>query len=184
MIDFTQLWNKEKAIRDFNTGQSKADLVALTNEIIDTMLASIADATEAEVAFIYDDPNANDGGDTTPWTLPHVVVHTTASAEEAAFHALALARGLVPEGRSRYETQWQSVTSIAQCRARLDESRRMRLAMLDAWPDAPHLDIRQESSYFGSMNAVDRFLVGVQHDAIHIGQINQIMTQARAKRGV
>jgi len=184
MIDFTQLWNKEKAIRDFNTGQSKADLVALTHEIVDTMLTSIADATEAEVAFIYDDPQANDGGDTTPWTLPHVVVHTTATAEEAAFLALELARGIVPTGRARYETPWQSVTSIAQCRARLDESRRMRLAMLDAWPDVAHLDMREEHPYFGSMNAIERFLIGVQHDAIHIGQINQIMTQARAKRGI
>ena len=50
-----------------------------------------------------------------------------------------LARGVAFHGRSRSEVPWETVTTIAQCRARLEESRRMRLASLDMWPDQPYL---------------------------------------------
>jgi hypothetical protein len=58
-------------------------------------------------------------------TLAHVIVHTTASAEESRLSGGRDARGVPNHGRSRYEVPWQSVTTIDQCRHRLEESRRM-----------------------------------------------------------
>ena len=74
------------------------------------------------------------------WTLGHVVVHTAASSEESAALALVLARGLAVEGRSRYKVPWERALTVAFIRHRIEESRRMRLAMLAAWPDEPHFD--------------------------------------------
>ncbi|HEU5086751.1 MAG TPA: DinB family protein, partial [Roseiflexaceae bacterium] len=123
------------------------DLRALTNEMIDTQLALIANATDADVVFEPSDPLANDtfASDDTevniPWTLGHLIVHVTASSEESAALAAELARG-VPHrgGRSRSEVLWTTVSTIDQCRKRLEESRRMRLASLDMWPDKPDLE--------------------------------------------
>jgi hypothetical protein len=172
-------------------GLTVDDLRRLTNEMIDTMQRLIADCTDADVVFVPDDPNANDPVAAAeaevhmPWTLGHVIVHTTASAEEAAAIAAELARG-VPHrgGRSRSEVHWSTVTTIAQCRHRLEESRRMRLASLDMWPDQPHLD----NTYVPRpgaepINAVARFVLGLRHDDDHLAQIAEIVRQAKAARG-
>ena len=165
-----------------------ADLRNLTNEMIDTMLSIVADATDEDVVFIPQDPNADDPYGIPEekdlvWTLGHVAVHTTASAEESAALALTLARGLAPEGRSRYEVPWRTVQTIAQVRHRFEESRRMRLAMLDAWPDEPHLEVTYSiSPRFGPFNATARFLVGLYHDDDHLGQLNEIMRQVHEAR--
>src|SRR5436305_1112305 len=117
------------------------------------------------------------------WTLGHVAVHTTASSEESAALALTLARGLTPEGRSRYEVPWRSVQTIDQVRHRFEESRRMRLAMLDAWPDEPHLEVLYSvSPRFGPFNATARFLMGLYHDDDHLGQLRELMRQAHDSR--
>jgi hypothetical protein len=171
-------------------GLTVDDLRRLTNEMIDTMQRLIADCTDADVVFVPDDPNANDPVAATeaevhmPWTLGHVIVHTTASAEEAAAIAAELARG-VPHrgGRSRSEVHWSTITTIAQCRHRLEESRRMRLASLDMWPDQPHLD----NTYVPRpgaepINAVARFVLGLRHDDDHLAQIAEIVRQAKAAR--
>nr|WP_290665431.1 DinB family protein [Ardenticatena sp.] len=168
---------------------TRDDLREMTNRMIDTMLALIADCTDADVVFIPRDPNAFDPfappeEQEAAWTLGHVIVHTTASAEEAAFIAAELARGVPYHGRSRYEVPWQTMQTIAQCRHRLEESRRMRLATLDVWPDTPHL----ENSYVpfdmaGELNALGAFVVGLWHDSDHLGQIEEIVRQARAARG-
>ena len=112
------------------------------------------------------------------------IVHATASAEESAYLAVELARG-VPyrAGRSRYEVPWREVTTIAQCRERLEESRRMRLASLDMWPRLPHLDnsyiVRDDLPPY---NAFARFVGGLRHDDAHFEQIDKIVAQARAAR--
>lgn len=128
-------------------GLGPHDLRRLTNEMIDDMLAAIGGCTYVDVVFVPVDPEANDpyadnaADAELAWTLGHVIVHTTASAEESAALATVLARGAAIHGRSRYETPWQTVTTIAQCRQRLEESLRMRrLASLAMWPDPPHLD--------------------------------------------
>jgi hypothetical protein len=119
-----------------------------------------------------------------PWTLGHVIVHVTASAEESAALAAELARGVEYHGRSRSEVPWRTVTTIEECRARLEESRRMRLASLQMWPDKPHL----ENTYVTRagrppINAVNRFLRGLWHDEAHLGQIERLVRDAREARG-
>ncbi len=56
------------------------------------------------------------------WTLGHVIVHLTASAEEAAFLGAELARGVEPHGRSRYEVPWRTLVTIEGARARLQRA--------------------------------------------------------------
>ncbi|GHO65142.1 hypothetical protein KSC_040340 [Ktedonobacter sp. SOSP1-52] len=188
MLDFSAVKSGSQSFADVAAGLTKADLYQLTNEMIDVMQRIVIDAVDADVAFVPVDPNANDTfgkpeESTLAWTLGHVVVHATASSEEAAALALVLARGLPVEGRSRYETPWESVTSIAQVRQRLEESRRMRQAMLDAWPDEPHLDITYSPfPQAGELNAVGRFILGLYHDADHLDQLREIMRQASAAR--
>ncbi|MEK7787064.1 MAG: DinB family protein [Chloroflexota bacterium] len=190
MLDFTPVRNKQTTMGRLAEGLTPGDLRRLTNEMVDTMLGLIADCTDADVTFAPDDPEARDDAASTEdevniaWTLGHVIVHTTASAEEAAFLAAELARGVERPGRSRYEVHWTTITTIAQCRHWLEESRRMRQALLNAWPDQPHLDLLYTPAYAGAapLNAIARFAGGLSHDDAHLGQLREIMRQARAAR--
>jgi hypothetical protein len=188
LLDFTSVKNKTVSFSDLARDLTKTDLRNLTNEMIDSMLSIVSDATDEDVVFVPQDPNADDPFGIPEerdlvWTLGHVAVHTTASSEESASLALTLARGLVPEGRSRYEVPWRTVQTIAQVRQRFEESRRMRLAMLDAWPDEAHLDVTYAPyPRFGSYNAISRFIMGLYHDDDHLGQLREIMRQAREAR--
>src|SRR5215470_14239067 len=99
MLDFTGVSNGSQTIADVAASLTKADLYQLTDEMIDTMRMIVADAIDADVSFEPEDPNANDlfgkpEEVALPWSLGHVIVHTTASAEESAVLALTLARGL------------------------------------------------------------------------------------------
>ncbi len=139
MLDFSAVRSGSSSFADLAASLTKADLYKLTDEMIDTMQAIVAGVTDADVVFVPQDPNANDTfgkpeDKDLAWTLGHVIVHVTASAEESAALALTLARGLEVEGRSRYEVYWESVTTAEQVHRRLEDSRRMRKAMLDAWP--------------------------------------------------
>lgn len=169
---------------------SRDDLRQHTNEMIDHMLGLISECIDADVTFVPTDPEADDKFAINPaeinlsWTLAHVVVHVTASSEEAAFVAAELARGVPYRGgRSRFEVPWRNVTTIAQCRERLEESRRMRLASLDVWPDSPHLENTFTSErYPEPINAAMRFVMGLQHDDAHLEQIKKMVAQAKAAR--
>lgn len=188
MIDFTPLRNKTISYADMVAKLTKADLYQFTDAMIDAMQKIIADATDADVVFVPLDPNANDTfgipeEKDLAWTLGHVIVHVTASSEESAALALTLARGLPVDGRSRYETPWREVHTIAQTRQRLEDSRRMRRAMLDAWPNEPHLDVTYTPyPRLGPINAIGRFVFGLSHDTDHLEQLREIMRQARAAR--
>jgi hypothetical protein len=189
MLDFTRVRNKEITLHQLADGLTRRDLAALTNEMIDTMQALIADCVDADVVFQPVDPAANDTYASNaaevnlPWTLGHVIVHTTASAEESAFIGAELARGVEYHGRSRAEVPWETVTTIAQCRQRLEESRRMRLATLDLWPDNPDLTNSYEPwPGAGQFNAVGRFVLGLAHDDSHLGQIADVVSQAKKAR--
>ncbi len=190
MLDFTPVRNKEITMRELTRNLGVDDLRALTYEMIDAQLAMIANATDADVVFEPSDPEANDTFASNeaevniPWTLGHLIVHVTASSEESAALAAELARG-VPHrgGRSRSEVLWTTVKTIEQCRKRLEESRRMRLASLDMWPDNPDL----ENSYVpregaDPSNAVTRFVGGLSHDDSHLAQIKDVVEQARTAR--
>ena len=189
MLDFTPLRNREKTLGELVAGLTVDDLRYLTNEMIDRQLALIAGCTDEDVVFVPEDPTAEDkyAADVTevnlPWTLGHVIVHITASSEEKAFLAAELARGIDREGRSRYETPWESVTTITQVRDRLEESRRMRLASLDMWPDEPDFSLTVNYRWLrGPMNAIARFCMGLLHDDDHLEQIAEIVRQSHAAR--
>ena len=59
----------------------------------------------------------------------------------------------------------------------------MRLACLDVWPVQPHLNntyLPREDAQ--PMNAISRFASGLLHDYDHLGQITDIVKQAKAAR--
>jgi len=190
MLDFQAFHNEEITFPELVAGLTRDDLRELTEEMIATILDQIAGCVDADVSFEPADPQADDPYAATPeelhtpWTLGHVIVHTTASAEESAAIGAELARGVTHHGRSRYEVHWTEMRTIAGCRQRLEESRRMRLASLGMWPDSAHLDNEYQAWTDGPMvNAIGRFVLGLMHEESHLGQIGEIVRQARAGRG-
>jgi len=189
MLDFTPVRNKEMSYAELVADLTVSDLRDLTNEIIDYQLAMITDCTDADVVFEPHDPNADDpyakddADRDLAWNLGHLIVHVTASSEESAALAAEMARGVVRDGRSRSEVPWQTVTTIAQCRARLEESRRMRLASLGMWPDEPHLDNVKMHERVGKIDPYVRFVFGLSHDQGHLAQIEDVIAQAKAAHG-
>ena len=187
MIDPKPIYRKEKTMDEVCGHLSLDELRDFANEVTDTLLALIADCSDADVVFVPDDPKAQDDAADSEtevniaWTLGHLIVHVTASAEEAAFLAAELARGVQREGRSRYETHWESINTIAQCRTRLEESRRQILATLEVWPDQPHMENTIELSYLtGPINPASRFCGGLLHGVGHVAQIKDVIGQAKA----
>ena len=189
MVDFLRVFKREITMSELVDGWTTAELRQVTNEMIDSIQDQIADVTDADVVFVPEDPKANDPGASNPddvnkpWTLSHVIAHTTAGGEEMAALAAELARGVEFHGRSRSEVPWETITTIEQCRQRLEESRRMRLASLDMWPDQPHLDNTNEPfPGIGELNAIEYFSVGLGHEQSHLKQIADIVDQAKAAR--
>lgn len=189
MLDFTPVRNKQMTMAQLAEGLTREDLRRLTNEMIDTQLKLIEGCTDEDVIFVPDDPNANDdaAADSADvnlaWTLGHVIAHTSASSEEYSFIAAALARGVEWKGRSRYEAEWKTVTTIEACHQRLTDSRRMRLASLDMWPAAPHYEnTYQPAPDIDPINCVNRFIRGLSHDDSHLAHIAEIVRQAKAAR--
>lgn len=187
MIDLGPVFRKETTLKALCSNLTIADLRAQTNQMIDTYLEIIANCTDADMVFEPEDPAAQDDAAATDdetniaWTLGHVIVHTTAGSEEGAFTAAELARGVEFHGRSRYEVPWQTITTIQQVKDRLEESRRMRLATLDVWPNEPHLENTEYLDFLGeAANCVGRFVLGLGHESSHIEQTKEIVRQAKA----
>jgi len=189
MLDFPAVKDGKITFPELVADVTQDDLRDLTNEMVDAMLNLIIDCTDADVTFQPVDPAAHDAyaedeADVSlAWNLGHLVVHVTASAEEAAALAAEMARGVPHHGRSRYELPWQTITTIQQCRDRLAESRRIRLASLDMWPDEPHFEIPYHVRYLDTdVNAVGRFVLGLRHDFNHLDQLADVISQAREAR--
>ena len=172
-----------------SVGVTRTELRRLTNKLTTEVERLIRRARDADVTFQPVDPAANDPGAVlveevhVGWTIGHLVVHTTATAEELASLAAELARGVSYHGRSRFEVPWQTLTSRADCLARLQESRRIRTASLDLWPTLPHLE--NTADLFSSLpplGPVDCFLLGLRHEASHLDQLRDVLVQARAYR--
>ncbi len=168
---------------------TRTDLRRLTHALIDEVRTLLRRCADADVTFMPHDPAAYDAGAPTeeeahmPWTLAHIVVHMTATSEEQAALAAELARGVAYHGRSRREVPWQQVTTLAQCHARLEESRRMRCASLDMWPNGPHLENTAELWPGGPVaGPTGRFIFGLQHDAVHLAHVRDVVAQAREYR--
>ena len=190
MLNFQAVRNEEITLAELVAGLTRDDLGDLTNEMVDTMLGQIAACVDADVTFEPVDLEAHDPFAEKPeevslaWNLGHVVVHATASAEEAAAVAAELARGVEYHGRSRYEVPWREMKTIEGCRQRLEESRRMRRASLETWPDEAHLKNEYEAWSGGPrVNAIGRFALGLMHDDSHLEQIRKIVHQAQMARG-
>jgi hypothetical protein len=188
MIDFTPVREKEITWEVFAKQFSKQDLVKQTHEITDKLLARIAKCTDEDVVFQPVDEDAHDPFAENPeneglaWNLGHVIVHVTASSEEAAFVAAELARGVqIEPRRSRWEVPWEEVKTIKQCRRYLEQSRRMLLASLEMWPDEPHVENYYESRSGTKVTPVLRFLYGQSHADGHLKQIENIVKQAKEK---
>jgi hypothetical protein len=150
----------------------------------------IADATDEDVVFTPVDPEAYDPYAENPeeenlgWNLAHVIAHITASNEESAFLAAELARGVhLDFRRSRWEVDWESITTIAQVRHRLEESRRFLLASLEMWPDEAHTENYYKTEKGLKITPMVRFLLGQNHAMQHLEQIKGILQQARKAQG-
>jgi len=168
------------------------DLRVATNESIDTLLKIVRGLNDTQVAFLPVDPEADDpyakpGEEKIGWSIAHLVVHVTASSEEWATYSSFLARGIPypAEPRLRHETEWKTVMTTAQCIQRLEESRRIRLGYLAAWPDQPNLEIKRELSprfieRYGQFNATVCFLFGLKHELGHYAQFREVARQAKA----
>ena len=68
--------------------------------------------------------------------------------------------------------------TLADCRQRLHESRRLHLASLQMWPDVPNLTegyVPWEA--FGWVNASGIFTWGLAHDDDHYRQAQKILAQ-------
>jgi len=189
MLDFTPIREKKMTFKQLVSGLTIVDLRSLTNEMIDEQLRIISSCVDADVVFVPQDPEADDPYAESEeevdlaWTLGHIIVHVTASSEESAFLAAELARG-VPhrKGRSRFEVDWNSVETMDQVRTRLEESRRMRLAALDIWPDSPHLENVYVSKYGGKINPIVQFVFGLSHDDSHLDHLQDVVNQASEAR--
>jgi hypothetical protein len=185
MIDFQPVRDKTISLQDLVRNLSRNELRRELIDMYDEIERLTAGCTDEEVVFIpvdatADDPYAVEGEETLSWTLGHVIVHLTASMEESASLACELARGVEFHGRSRYEIPWREAVTVEFCRARMAESRRMCLSSLEMWPDPPHM----ENSYIPAPGAlphtcVSRFASGLKHASDHLGQITEILRQAR-----
>ena len=107
MLDFQSVREKKVTVQDLVKGLTKDDLRRELDEMVGEIHRRIADATDADVVFQPVDPNAKDpfakeGEAELAWTLGHVIVHLTASMEEAASVSEELARGVEFHGRSRW----------------------------------------------------------------------------------
>lgn len=190
--DFTPVLERQMTPIEFAADYTIDDLRAMTDASIDTIRGFLDGLEDADVTFDPIDPHADDpyavaGEENIGWSLAHLIVHVTASSEEGAALSSLLARGIPTKERPRYETPWRDVTTVAECIARLEESRRMRHGYLDTWPDAPFLDVYRDVSekftaHFGLMNAPAAFIFGLSHEVGHFDQFRDVRQQALAAR--
>ena len=194
MIDFSPMRDGETSYLEYAEQENitAADLKQYSDESIDFLLSLTDGLNDADIVFNPEDPEAHDpfaveGEESIGWTFGHLIAHVTASSEEGAALSSLLARGIAASERPRYETPWREIATVAQARQRLEESRRMRNAYLETWPDVPLLDVYRAISErfvakFGNMNAPAAFLFGLSHEVGHYDQIKDVRQQALAAR--
>lgn len=195
-VDFNPVHDDNAAMAAYAQQFTLDDIRATANASLDTILGILGDANDAAMTFIPNDPHADDAGAPEEeryqgWSLAHLVAHVTASTEEYAAISSMLARSVVlPYGlRLRWEPPWKTITTRAQVLQRIEESRRMRVAYYDAWPDVPNLtNLRDVSerykAMFGEQNARSCALIGLYHEWIHLNQFREVAAQAAAAQVV
>lgn len=195
MIDFSPMRDGDLTYMEYAARENigPAELQQLSDESIDFLRCQLDGLRDDDIVFNPEDPDADDpfaveGEEEIGWNFGHLIAHVTASSEEGAALSSLLARGVPASERPRYETPWRDIKTVAQVRQRLEESRRMRNAYLETWPDAPLLDVCRDVSErftarFGEMNAPAAFLFGLSHEVGHYEQIEEVKRQALAARG-
>lgn len=189
-IDFKPLLDRQVSLLEFSKDLTLTNLRDATNESIDRIVALLNDVTDEEINFEptdpdADDPHADDTERNIGWTLGHLILHVTASAEEGAAVSSLLARGIVVEQRLRHENDWKThCRTKIDCLQRLEESRRIRNAYLDTWPSQPMFDVFQkfpeEHPWYNQINAQSGFILGLAHELGHFAQLEEVKTQAQA----
>ncbi len=194
MIDFSPMRDGDLTYLEYAARENigPAELKQLSDESITFLLSQLDGLKDGDIVFDPEDPDADDpfaveGEEEIGWNFGHLIAHVTASSEEGAALSSLLARGVPASERPRYETPWRHIKTVAQVRQRLEESRRMRNAYLETWPDAPLLDVCRDVSErftarFGEMNAPAAFLFGLSHEVGHYEQIEEVKRQALAAR--
>ena len=194
MIDFSPMQDGDLTYIEYAQRENidAAALKQCSDESIDFLLGLLGDLSNDDIVFDPEDPGADDpyavaGEENIGWSFGHLIAHVTASSEEGAAFSSLLARGVPASERPRYEAPWREMITVAQLQTRLEESRRMRNAYLETWPDNPFLDVNRPVSErftarFGQMNAPAAFLFGLSHEVGHYDQILDVKRQALAAR--
>lgn len=182
VIDFSPLGNGIDQIEVVQSRIGREDVRETINSLYDFLLETVRPLTDAQVCFEPKDEKAENG---VGWSVAHLVLHATASNEEGSTVASLLARGIVRDGRFRHEPDWKDVTTAEAILQRIQESRRMCLAYLDAWPDRPALDVYRwmpEGSRMSNLkiNALGTIAFSLWHGVGHQDQIRDAARQAVA----
>ncbi|MDQ2809173.1 MAG: DinB family protein [Chloroflexota bacterium] len=169
----------QAAYADLIADLDHAGLVAYATDLYRQVAEIVAGVDDAAVTRVAQDAAAAEGE--AGWTLGHLIVHANASAEEGCAVGSSLARGVPFEGRSRYEVPWETVQTARQLHERVAEGRRICLAFLQTWPDAPHLDLTiTRIPQFGPLNAIQVCALGLIHLDGHLDQLREVVRQAQA----
>lgn len=178
-LDYAAVREGRAKVADIVAGVRPNELHRLTHDMFDQVEAIVGDATDAEVVFTPIDRAVSP--EAPGWSIAHVICHLTAGFEESAALGSQLARGAEVTGRSRFETDWETITTAKQLRQRLAESRRICANFLNTWPDQPNLDLTYLIiERFGPLNAVARHVMGVMHADSHLEQLRDARRQARS----
>lgn len=186
LINFEPVYKKEMTLGDLAAQFDNARLREALNNYVDFTIQIVNSLSDEQAIYIPSDPTADDPYAASEverhigWSLVHLVMHVTASAEEAAAFSSILARGVSIGGRLRYEQDWRYVTTCTEAVARLEECRRICLSYLATWPDQPHLDtirVMPEHMSWMKPNAPISFLAGLMHWNAHVEQLQKAAEQ-------
>jgi hypothetical protein len=183
-IDLTAVFTGKISFAEMVANVHKADVSQLIDELYTSLEAILAETSDAAVRFVPQDPAAADQSEQ-GWSINHIIPHLTATLEECVATSAMLARGVAVQERLRYETPWEELTTLALVQGRLRESQRMVRAFLDAWPDAPHLDVTiTRIPQLGPMNAIGICALGIGHGQSHLPQLREAVRQYKTTQAV
>lgn len=182
LVDLAAVRAGQITFADAVRNLQSADLRRALDELFRAVESALTGASDAAIFFTPHDPEATDQSEQ-GWPVSHIVAHVTATLEDTLSGAAMLARGVEIKERLRYETPWESLSTLQKVQARLSESQRMSRAFLDAWPDEPHLELTiTPVPQLGPVNAIGLGTLGIAHGQMHIDQIRETVRQATTRQ--